>query len=222
MTHPLLSFIDVTKRYGDFDALHRVTATVYTGDFVTICGPSGSGKSTLIHLAGLLDTPTEGTLAWDGHDTAALDDNTRSTLRGQRCGFVFQAFHLLGHRSVLDNVMLAGMYSGYDYATRRDNACAALDHVGLSGRLHTAAATLSGGEQQRVAFARAIATSPDLLLADEPTGNLDPELASHLIDMLIGYHASGKTIMMVTHNPAHATIGTRQWRIHDGHLEEAT
>jgi putative ABC transport system ATP-binding protein len=183
-------------------------------------GASGSGKSTLLHLLGLLDRPTAGTLLLDGVDVGELSDGGRTGLRGQRIGFVFQAFHLLPHRSVLENVMLAQVYNRTPRAGRADRARAALERVGLGHRVEFVPTKLSGGERQRVAIARAIVGSPALLLADEPTGNLDSVNTDAILDLLDDLHAEGLTIMVITHD---AEVGARAQRtvhMRDGELTE--
>lgn len=201
-------------------ALRPVELTVQTGDFVTIAGPSGSGKSTFLNVAGLLDRPTHGRYTLDGVDTGTLKDADRTALRGTRIGFVFQAFHLLGHRTARENVEVGMLYSGVPRRERTERALAALERVGLGHRLHAPPSTLSGGERQRVAIARALAPRPALLLCDEPTGNLDTATAASVLALLEELHASGMTIMLITHDPGIAARGTRTLDIRDGVLTE--
>ena len=191
------------------------------GEYVSIIGPSGSGKSTLLHLLGLLDRPTVGNYFLDGIDTGALGDNARAGLRGSRIGFVFQSFHLLHHRSVLENVELAQIYNRMPRKERRARAEAALDRVGLSHRLKFTPRTLSGGERQRVAVARALVTEPSLLLADEPTGNLDTEMSAEIMEVFDDLHAGGLTLAVITHDLDVSERAERQVRIVDGTLHEA-
>ncbi len=191
------------------------------GEYVSIVGPSGSGKSTLLHLLGLLDRPTTGNYFLDGIDTGALGDNARAGLRGSRIGFVFQSFHLLHHRSVLENVELAQIYNRMPRKERRLRAEKALERVGLSHRLAFTPRTLSGGERQRVAVARALVTEPSLLLADEPTGNLDTEMSNEIMNVLDDLHAGGLTLAVITHDLDVSRRAERQVRIVDGTLHQS-
>lgn len=191
------------------------------GEYVSIIGPSGSGKSTLLHLLGLLDRPTTGNYFLDGIDTGALGDNARAGLRGSRIGFVFQSFHLLHHRSVLENVSLAQTYNRMSRKERRARSEAALERVGLGHRMKFTPRTLSGGERQRVAVARALVTEPSLLLADEPTGNLDTEMSQGIMEVFDGLHADGLTLAVITHDLDVSRRAERQVRIVDGTLHEA-
>lgn len=203
-------------------AIRNVTLTIGTGEYLSIVGPSGSGKSTLLHLIGLLDRPTTGSYLLDGVDTTALSDRARARVRGSRIGFVFQAFHLLSHRTVLENVTLATMYHGVPQSQRRERATAALAEVGLEHRLTFSPALLSGGERQRVAIARALVTEPALLLADEPTGNLDSASSGSLLDLFDLLHHQGLTLAIITHNEAVSRRAARRVRITDGLLQAAT
>ena len=202
------------------EALRRVDLTVRRGDYVSIIGPSGSGKSTLLHILGLLDRPTAGDYLLDGVSTATVSENERARLRGGRIGFVFQAFHLLPHRTVLDNVLLASLYSGVPRAERRERALEALDRVGLSHRLEFMPTVLSGGERQRVAVARAVISRPHVLLADEPTGNLDSATSAGVLDLFEELHADGLTLVIITHDAGVSARAQRQVRITDGTLSE--
>lgn len=201
-------------------ALLPCDLSIQLGEFVTVVGPSGSGKSTFLNIVGLLDSPTEGRYLLDGIDTSELNDAERSALRGRRIGFVFQAFHLLPHRTALENVQLALVYQRVPRRDRATRAAAALTQVGLAHRLHALPTTLSGGERQRVAIARALAAEPSLLLCDEPTGNLDTTTAAQVLDLLEELNASGVTVVVITHDPAVARRGTRTLRIRDGLLTE--
>ncbi|MEV6211779.1 ABC transporter ATP-binding protein [Kitasatospora sp. NPDC051914] len=201
-------------------ALHPCDLTVHSGEFLAVTGPSGSGKSTLLHLLGLLDTPTAGRYMLDGIDTGQLSDRDRSTLRGRRIGFVFQSFHLLPHRTAEENVLLAGVYNRTPGERRRKAARDALDRVGLGHRADALPTTLSGGERQRVAIARALVNRPDLLLCDEPTGNLDSASASAVLDRFEQLNDEGFTLVMITHDPAVAARARRVVRIGDGRLTE--
>jgi len=195
--------------------------TINEGEYVSIIGPSGSGKSTLLHLLGLLDRPTAGTYLLDGIDTGSLGDNARAGLRGSRIGFVFQSFHLLHHRSVLENVELAQIYNRMPRKQRRQRAENALERVGLAHRLSFTPRTLSGGERQRVAVARALVSEPSLLLADEPTGNLDTETSAEIMDVFDDLHAGGLTLAVITHDLDVSRRAQRQVRIVDGTLSES-
>jgi len=190
------------------------------GEYVSIIGPSGSGKSTLLHLLGLLDRPTTGNYFLDGIDTGQLGDNARAGLRGSRIGFVFQSFHLLHHRSVMENVELAQIYNRMPRKERRQRAERALQRVGLAHRMDFTPRTLSGGERQRVAVARALVTEPSLLLADEPTGNLDTEMSGEIMEVFDGLHADGMTLAVITHDLDVSKRAERQVRIVDGTLRE--
>ncbi|MFC7221262.1 ABC transporter ATP-binding protein [Streptomyces polyrhachis] len=201
-------------------ALRPCELAVERGDFVTVVGPSGSGKSTFLNIVGLLDAPTEGTYLLDGHDTGALRDADRTALRGRRIGFVFQSFHLLPHRSALENVTLSMVYNGVPRAQRLPRAREALTRVGLAHRMDSPPTRLSGGERQRVAIARALAPQPALLLCDEPTGNLDTANAAAVLGLLDELHADGMTILMITHDPEVAARGARTIAIRDGVLSE--
>lgn len=202
------------------EALHAADLRVERGEYVSIIGPSGSGKSTLLHILGLLDRPTSGEYLLDGVPTGTAPESERSALRGGRIGFVFQAFHLLPHRTVLDNVLLATLYSGVPRAERRDRALEALDRVHLSHRIDFLPTVLSGGERQRVAVARAVVASPRVLLADEPTGNLDTTNSADVLDLFDELHADGLTLVVITHDPAVSARAQRRIRISDGTLTE--
>lgn len=200
------------------EALSGVDLEVRSGEFVAVVGPSGSGKSTLLHLLGLLDAPTSGRYELDGIDTTALSGRRRAGLRAARIGFVFQAFHLLPHLDVLDNTALGGLYVGLSGRERRRRAAALLERVGLAHRRTARPATLSGGERQRVAIARALVAEPSLILADEPTGNLDSRNAGSVLDLVGDLHAAGTTVAMITHDPDVAARAQRHVRIVDGRV----
>jgi len=201
-------------------ALHPVTLRVARGEYLSIVGPSGSGKSTLLNVLGLLDRPTTGEYWLDGTATHAVGERQRTALRGGLIGFVFQAFHLLPHRTVLDNVLLATMYSGLPREERLRRSYEALRRVGLEHRIGFRPTTLSGGERQRVAVARAVVTGPRLLLADEPTGNLDTATSGEVLDLFDELHADGLTLLVITHDDAVAARAGRRVRITDGVLRE--
>ncbi|MEP6981892.1 MAG: ABC transporter ATP-binding protein, partial [Nakamurella sp.] len=202
-------------------AVKGVDLAVERGEYLSIIGPSGSGKSTLLHVLGLLDRPTSGTYLLDGVDVAKMTEGDRAGMRGGRIGFVFQAFHLLASRSVVDNVMLAMVYQDVPRRDRRPRALEALERVGLGHRLDFAPAQLSGGERQRVAVARALVGRPSLLLADEPTGNLDQANAAGVLDLFDDLHTAGITIAVITHDEQVSARAQRRVRITDGELSAA-
>jgi len=201
-------------------ALQPTNLRVTAGEYLSIIGPSGSGKSTLLHILGLLDRPTAGEYRLDGVATGTASERDRSALRGGRIGFVFQAFHLLPHRTVLDNVLLATLYSGVPRTERTARALAALDRVHLTHRVHFLPTVLSGGERQRVAIARAVVASPHVLLADEPTGNLDSQSSAGVLDLFDELHRDGLTLVVITHDASVSARAQRRVRIDDGHLTE--
>jgi putative ABC transport system ATP-binding protein len=199
-------------------ALTRCSMRIDRGEYVAIMGKSGSGKSTLLNIVGLLDRPTAGVYRLAGQDTSGLAEVERTALRGREIGFVFQSFHLLPYRAAFENVELALMYGGAPRARRRQVAVEALDMVGLGHRLYALPPTLSGGERQRVAIARALVTKPQLLLCDEPTGNLDSATAAEVLALIGDLHARGQTIVMITHDSAVAASAGRVLSLSDGQL----
>lgn len=218
---PVIEFRGVGLTYPGpppVEALHPFDLAVGRGEFITVVGPSGSGKSTFLNVAGLLDSPTRGHRLLDGIDTAALPDRERTALRGRRIGFVFQSFHLLPHRSALENVTLAMLYTEVPRAQRLVRAREALEQVGLGHRADAVPGRLSGGERQRVAIARALVGRPSLLLCDEPTGNLDSANAASVLALLDELHGCGMTVLLITHDPAVAARGRRTVTIRDGRL----
>jgi ABC-type lipoprotein export system ATPase subunit len=203
------------------EALADVSLTIEEGEMVAIAGPSGSGKSTLMHILGCLDVPTTGTFRLAGRDVAALPEDELAAVRNRSIGFVFQQFNLLPYLTAWRNVELPLVYAGMDPAERRDRALRALDQVGLADRAEHRPGELSGGQQQRVAIARAIVTEPALVLADEPTGNLDSASTAEVLGLLADLHARGRTIVLITHEPDIAAAAGRILHIHDGRLSEA-
>ena len=213
----------VGKRFNgelQVDALRDVNLTVRTGDWVAIVGPSGSGKSTLLNVIGCLDRHSSGCYRFAGTDVSELKDRQRAGLRARSIGFVFQSFHLLAHRNVTENVMLAEVYRRGSFRGRAVRAEAALEQVGLADRADFLPTRLSGGERQRVAIARALLGSPQLLLCDEPTGNLDTANTANVLELFEKLNAAGMTIVTITHDDEVARRAKRQARITDGLLEE--
>ena len=217
----VLQLQKICRRFGSdpaVDALVDVDLTLHQGDWLAITGPSGSGKSTLLNVMGCLDQPTAGTYLIDGIDVTTLSDDQRAGVRSRRIGFVFQSFHLLPYRSVLENVMLAEVYRGQAASGRRDRALAAVARVGLSARAEFPPSKLSGGERQRVAIARALMGSPSLLLCDEPTGNLDTVSTQGILALFAQLNREGLTLVIVTHDEAVARLASRRVHIVDGRL----
>jgi ABC-type lipoprotein export system ATPase subunit len=222
---PVVELRGVSRTFGSVppvEALREVDLLIYPGDWVAIVGPSGSGKSTLLNVLGCLDRPTAGAYFIDGIDVAGLSEGERTAARARSIGFVFQAFHLLGHRTALENVMLAEMYAGAERAGRRERALAALERVGLAHRRDFLPTRLSGGEQQRVAIARALLGTPRLLLCDEPTGNLDSASTESLMLLFDALARQGLTLVVVTHDEGVAAHARRIVRIVDGRLSKVT
>jgi len=219
---PTLQMDQVIKKYRtdlvETRALDQISLTVEDGEFVSLSGPSGSGKTTFLNVAGLLDTFDAGTYTLDGVDVSRLDDRSQSRIRNEKIGFIFQGFNLIPDLDVLDNVDVPLRYRGLPARERRERIEASLAEVGLGGRLHHLPSQLSGGQQQRVAIARALAGRPRLILADEPTGNLDTATAHEIMELLRGVNEDGTTILMVTHDPGCAAHANRQLHILDGRL----
>lgn len=225
---PIEHVLDVralSKVYGSGEtavhALRDVDLTVRRGEYVAVIGQSGSGKSTLLNVLGCLDAPTSGQYLLEGLDVAYLDERQQAVLRNRQIGFVFQAFNLIPRTSALANVELPLVYAGAGRRARRERALAALELVGLSGRADHRPNELSGGQQQRVAVARALVTSPALLLADEPTGNLDSASTTDVLGLFDRLHASGRTIVLITHDDQVAARAQRVVVVTDGRLTEA-
>jgi putative ABC transport system ATP-binding protein len=213
---------DLTKVYrtaaGTVKALDGVSLDIGQGEFVAIVGQSGSGKSTLMNILGCLDAPTDGYYRLNGRDMSRCSSSLRAQVRGKQIGFVFQGFHLIPSLSALENVELPMIYRGIGREERRRRARESLLRVGLGGRLTHRPAELSGGQQQRVAIARAIAMAPPLILADEPTGNLDSVSGGEIMDMLRGLHREGHTVVLITHDTAIAATAPRRVCIRDGRV----
>jgi len=203
-------------------ALANVDLTVGLGETVSITGPSGSGKSTLLNVLGTLERPSTGTVRIGGTDTSTISDRQLSGLRAWRIGFVFQEFHLLEHLTVLDNVATGLIYRGLSVRSRREAAASALRRVGLGSRVTHRPSRLSGGERQRAAIARAIAGEPQIILADEPTGNLDSATGAEIIRLIAGLAGPRTTVIVITHDIAVAAVMRRDVRLHDGRIVRDT
>ncbi len=217
----LIQLDEVTKTYdageSAVQALRGIDVAIQQGEFVAIIGPSGSGKSTLMHIIGCLDSPSEGKYWLDGEDVATLSARALARIRNQKIGFVFQTFNLLPRATILKNVELPLLYAGLPRAERRERAMAVLERVGLGNRSKARPNELSGGQRQRVAIARALVNNPSLVLADEPTGNLDQKTGSEIIDIFEDL-AGEETIVLVTHDPAIASRTGRRIKIVDGQI----
>ena len=214
--------IGKTYRLGEtsFDALDGVTLDIARNEYVALTGPSGSGKSTLMNLLGCLDTPSRGHYSLDGEAVEGMDDEQLASIRNRKIGFIFQNFYLMPRLTALDNVAQPLIYRGLSPVRRRERAADALRRVGLADRVGHRPNELSGGQRQRVAVARALVGKPELLLADEPTGNLDSRTAREIMDLFEQLHAEGQTLIIVTHDPGIAACCKRMIRLHDGHVAE--
>jgi putative ABC transport system ATP-binding protein len=223
MAEPLIELREVSKDYVSeaavVRALRKVDLLVERGDFVAIIGQSGSGKSTMMNIIGCLDRPTSGSYVLDGIDVTHRSNDARAIVRNRLIGFIFQGFNLLARTTALENVELPLVYRGVSGRERRKRALAALEQVGLADRVHHTPNQLSGGQQQRVAIARALVTNPPLLLADEPTGNLDTRTSLEVLDLLQRLNESGITIALVTHEHDIAACAKRLVRMRDGRIQ---
>ena len=219
----LISLEGITKTYdsgeNEVQALRGVDVSIERGEFVSIIGPSGSGKSTLMHILGCLDSPTSGSYWLDGDDVAELSGRALARIRNQKIGFVFQTFNLLPRATIWKNVELPLLYAGLSRDERRERALDALKRVGLDKRAKNRPNELSGGQRQRVAIARALVNTPSLILADEPTGNLDTKTGSEIINIFEELSANNQTIILVTHDPAIAARTNRRIKIVDGAID---
>ncbi|WP_436927707.1 ABC transporter ATP-binding protein [Halosimplex amylolyticum] len=219
---PVVELADVTRAYergATVEALSAVSLSLAEGSYTAVMGPSGSGKSTLLNLVGGLDTPTAGTVRLDGQDLASLSDDDRARVRGRTVGFVFQTFNLMPRLTAVENVALPLVFQGWGRADRRERAEELLADVGLGDRLDHRPTELSGGQRQRVAIARALAADPALLLADEPTGNVDTETGERIMALFEELHEAGNTILLVTHERHIAEHADRIVHVRDGQIE---
>jgi putative ABC transport system ATP-binding protein len=219
---PAIVLRGITKTYSgalEVPVLHGIDLTVERGEYVAIMGPSGSGKSTLMNLIGCLDRPTSGTYALDGEDVSHLDDAQLAAIRLRKLGFVFQGFNLLNRTDAMRNVALPLFYAGVGVRERNRRAMAALEEVGLADRAAHRPSELSGGQQQRVAIARALINNPSVLLADEPTGNLDTKTSADIMALFDSLHTSGRTVIVVTHDESIARRARRIIRLLDGRIQ---
>src|SRR3989338_4422678 len=219
---PIIKIDDVWKIYkiGDVDiyALRGLSLTINHGDFVAVMGPSGSGKSTAVNMIGCLDIPTKGRIFLDGQDISHLTESDLAQIRGKKIGFVFQQFNLIATLTALENVMLPMIFQGTPEEERKKKAKELLEKIGLGDRMHHKPSELSGCQQQRVAIARALSNDPQIILADEPTGNLDQKTGKEIIALLRQLHQNGKTIVLVTHDPDVAEYAERIEKLMDGKI----
>ena len=222
--NPLIALNDISKVFVTDDvethALSEISLTIGRGEYVSIAGPSGCGKSTLLSILGLLDTPTKGNYLLNGREVADLPQSERARIRNREIGFIFQSFNLIGDLSVFENVELPLTYRGMSVSERRQRTRDALERVGMAHRAKHLPSQLSGGQQQRVAVARAVAGEPLILLADEPTGNLDSKSGESVMELLSSLHQLGATICIVTHDPRYARHAERHIYLFDGQLAD--
>jgi putative ABC transport system ATP-binding protein len=221
---PLITLLDIGRKYvigaETIHALKSVSLTIEKGEFVALMGPSGSGKSTLMNILGCLDTPTKGTYILNGNQVSEMSDSELAEIRNKEIGFVFQTFNLLPRSSSLENVALPLVYAGIGRVQREDRAQKTLESVGLGNRVHHKPNELSGGQRQRVAVARALVNNPSIILADEPTGNLDTKTSVEIMGLLEEIHSKGNTIILVTHEEDIAQHAHRIVRMRDGLIEK--
>lgn len=224
MSEPLIKLSSVSKIFYtdevETHALNGVDLEIHQGDYVSIAGPSGCGKSTMLSILGLLDTPTEGQYLLNGTQTATLSLSQRARIRNREVGFIFQAFNLIGDLTVFENVELPLTYRGMKSSERKGKVEASLERVGMAHRIKHYPSQLSGGQQQRVAVARAVVGDPSIVLADEPTGNLDSTNGEAVMDLVAELHEAGATICMVTHDPRYASYAKRTVSLFDGKVVE--
>ena len=219
----MIEFEDISKWYDlgtvKVTALDRISLSIDRGEYVSVMGPSGSGKSTFLNVLGILDNPSGGKYMLEDYDITRLPDKEQARIRNKHFGFVFQSFNLFTELSAMENVMLPMSYAGTSFGDRRKRATELLERLGMSERMHHLPTMMSGGEQQRVAIARALANEPDLLLADEPTGNLPTDKGEEIMKTLEELNSNGVTIVMVTHNPEQGERARRQIHLRDGKIE---
>jgi putative ABC transport system ATP-binding protein len=220
----MIELVGISKRYllggVDYPALSNVSLSIKRNDFLALTGASGSGKSTMMNIIGCLDSPTEGRYTLDGEEVAGLDEDALASVRNRKIGFVFQNFYLMPRMTAIDNVAQPLIYRGISPSQRRAHAESALQRVGLGDRMRHRPNEMSGGQRQRVAVARALVGHPELLLADEPTGNLDSRTAREIMDLFSQLHGEGQTVIVVTHDPGIAACCKRLVRLHDGRIAE--
>ena len=221
---PIVVFEQLCKSYllgtVELQALRNIDLTIKSGEYVAIMGPSGSGKSTLLNLLGCLDTPTSGSYNLAGQDVSTLDDNQLSLIRGSRIGFIFQSYNLIQQLNVIENIEVPMYYQGFSERDSARRASELATMVGLGDRVKHRPTELSGGQQQRVAIARAMANDPVIILADEPTGNLDSESGAEILNILVRLHQQGKTLIVVTHDENIATSTERIIHLFDGRIKQ--
>lgn len=221
----LIELKNLSKTYQSSEpvkALRKVNFSIEEGELVSIVGPSGSGKSTLLNILGLLDTATKGEYIFDTYKISKTSNNEKAYLRGNKIGFIFQQFHLIPNKTVLENVALSGMYAKIPYRERLENATEAIKKVGLEDRIDFMPSNLSGGQKQRVAIARAICNNPKILLCDEPTGNLDTKTSDEICDLLFEMNRLGLTVIIVTHNDDIAARTPRTLNVIDGRVSNVS
>lgn len=219
----MIQLVNVNKQYdlGDtqVNALSSVSLSINRGEYIAIMGPSGSGKSTLMHILGILDSISSGKYFLEDYEITSLPDKEQARIRNQHFGFIFQSFNLFSELSALENVMLPMSYAGVSYQKRKSRAAELLDEVGLAHRMQHLPTMMSGGEQQRVAIARSLSNEPDLILADEPTGNLPSDKGEEIMQILENFNKRGVTVVMVTHNPEQGKRARRVINLQDGILQ---